>query len=490
MMWPRLRLLRELLSFEGSFWVTIDDNEGHYLKALCDEIFGRANFITTVIWEKTTSARNDAEFFSTDHDYILVYAKDIESAQINRIARTASAESAYSNPDNDPRGPWREGDYKCAKSADERPNLFYPIKHPVTGEDVWPRRERVWAYGRPEYERHLRENRLWWGKTGNYTLPKLKRFRSEAPSELVPRTLWTADEVSQTRTARTELAEIFHENPFATPKPKRLIQKIVDLATKEDSIILDSFAGSATTAHAVLEANERDNGNRRFILVEMEDYADKVTAERVRRIIKGYEHQGTEKTELLRETLNWRRLSDATNLIQKVNAIENLEGHRFDRITKTVTDSDLIITGEKAITERVEGLSGSFTFCTLGKPVELDKTLNGEDLPTFAALGAALFHMATNRPFDPTEMDEGGCYLGETEGQHLWLMYRNNLDWLKSPEAALTLQRAKEFVTSKPGKKHLVFAPARFVSQKMLAEQNIPVEFVPLPFALYRIERS
>jgi adenine-specific DNA-methyltransferase len=295
---------------------------------------------------------------------------------------------------------------------------------------------------------------------------------------------------SQTRTARTELADIFQENPFATPKPKRLIQKIVDLATNEDSIIIDSFAGSATTAQAVLEANERDNGNRRFVLIEMEDYADKVTAERARRIMKGYEYQGTEKTELLRETLNWRRLSDSTNLIQKVSAIENLEGHRFDRITKTVKDSDLIVVGEKTITERVEGLGGSFTFCTLGEPVELDKVLTGDELPSFAALGAVLFHMATNRSFDPGEMDEDGYYLGETEGQHLWLIYRNNLDWLKSPQAALTLQRAKEFAIAKPGKKHLVFAPARFVSQKMLAEQNIPVEFVPLPFALYRIERT
>ena len=150
----------------------------------------------------------------------------------------------------------------------------------------------------------------------------------------------------------------------------------------------------------------------------------------------------------------------------------------------------LIVTGEKTARERVEGLGGKFTFCTLNDPLELDKILRGESLPTFSALGAALFHMATNRAFDAAMMNEADGYLGETAGQHVWLIYRNNLDWLKSPEAALTLQRAKDFAAAKPGKAHLVFAPSRFVSQKLLSEQNIPVEFVPLPFALYRIERA
>lgn len=202
LMSQRLELLHRLLSPDGSLWVSIDDNEHAYLKVILDEIFGRQNFVSCIVWEKTTSARNDAQYFSTDQEYVLIYAKEKLTLRLNRLARTTAAEAAYSNPDNDPRGPWREGDYKCAKSAEERPNLYYPIIHPVTGEDVWPRRSRVWAYGRDEYARHLRENRLWWGRTGNYTLPKLKRFRSDAPTELVPRTLWFAESVSQTRTAK------------------------------------------------------------------------------------------------------------------------------------------------------------------------------------------------------------------------------------------------------------------------------------------------
>ena len=142
------------------------------------------------------------------------------------------------------------------------------------------------------------------------------------------------------------------------------------------------------------------------------------------------------------------------------------------------------------MTERAEGLGGTFTYCTLGDPVELDKVLSGETLPSYAGIGAALFHMATNRALDPAAVREDDFYLGTTEGYHVWLIYRPDLEWLKTPEAALTLTRAKAFTETDPEKRHLVFAPARYVSQKMLAEQNLPVEFVPLPFALYRIDWS
>ena len=174
-----------------------------------------------------------------------------------------------------------------------------------------------------------------------------------------------------------------------------------------------------------------------------------------------------------------------------INGLENLHDHRFDHISKSIKDGELIVIGENNVKERAEGLGGTFTYCTLGEPVELDRVLSGEALPGFAALGSALFHMATNQAFDPAAMVEVEGYLGATEGQHVWLIYKNDLEWLKSPEAAFTLSRAKAFAAAKTdGKRHLVFAPSRFVSQKLLDEQKIPVEFVPLPFALYRIERA
>lgn len=222
----------------------------------------------------------------------------------------------------------------------------------------------------------------------------------------------------------------------------------------------------------------------------MENYADELTAERVRRVINGYDFKGTQRTELLREKLSWTKLTNAEKLTKQVEGIENLHAHDYDNIKKHVKDGELIVTGEKKVDERAESLGGTFTYCTLGEPVELDKVLSGEDLPPYASLGAALFHMATNEALDPATTVEAAFYLGESESEHVWLIYKPDLEWLKSPEAALTLSCATEFATAKPDKKHLVFAPARFVSQKMLAEQNVPVEFVPLPFSLYRMDRS
>ena len=267
------------------------------------------------------------------------------------------------------------------------------------------------------------------------------------------------------------------------------VRRVLEVATDPNSIVLDSFAGSGTTGHAVLEANKRDGGNRRFVLVEMEDYADGLTAERVRKVINGYAFTGTQKTELLREKITWLKLKNFRKLTDAIEVIENIDGHQYDRIRKQVKNGELIITGEKSVEERAEGLGGSFTYCTLGDPVELDKLLTGETLPTYESLGAALFHMATNRAFDPRLVCEADWYLGRASGHHVWLIYKPDLDWLKSPEAALTLSRARDFASRDSMKRNLVFAPARFVSQKMLTEERIPVEFVPLPFALYRIDR-
>lgn len=293
MIYPRLVLLRDLLTEDGSIWVSIDDNEAHYLKVVMDEVFGRSNFVTTVVWEKTTSARNDAQLFSADQDYILVYAKNQTKLSLNRLERTESSNKAYKNPDNDPRGPWREIDYKCAKTADERPNLYYPITHPVTGEDVWPRRSRVWAYGQPEHQRHLQEGLLWWGKTGNYTLPKLKKFHTDAPVGLVPRTLWFAADVDQTRTAKKEMKDLFPDDPFATPKPERLLQRVIHLATNPGDLVLDSFLGSGTT---IATAHKM---GRRFIGIEMGEHAKTHCIPRLEKVVAG--EQGG-----ISQAVNWQ----------------------------------------------------------------------------------------------------------------------------------------------------------------------------------------
>lgn len=493
MMWPRLRLLHELLADTGSFWVTIDKIESHRLKHMLDEIFGEENFLGVISWEKTYTPKSNSRVLSDDTDFVICYAKKkpaFEADGWNLVPKDEEQLSRYSNPDGDPRGPWRTFPLDVrTEDAGKREKYRYEVTLP-SGRKVKPAAGRHWSLPLEVFEAERKAGRIYFGKNGD-AMPTVKAYLSDGRDKVIARTWWPYRLVGGNQDAKKQIIQILGGDcEFITPKPKELIKRIIDIATNPQSIVLDSFAGSGSTAHAVLEANKSDGGARKFILVEMEDYADSVTAERVRRVINGYEFKGTQKTELLRERLNWRSIKNAADLVHKVEAIENLHGHEYDRIKKEVKDGELIVTGEKTVTERAEGLGGTFTYCTLGDPVELDKVLSGETLPSYAGLGAALFHMATNQVLDPATVREEDFYLGATEGQHVWLIYKPDLDWLKSPEAALTLARARAFAATDPDKKHLVFAPARFVSQKMLAEQNIPVEFVPLPFALYRIERS
>ncbi|MCY4426130.1 MAG: site-specific DNA-methyltransferase [Halieaceae bacterium] len=489
MMWPRLRLLRELLSDGGSFWMMLDEHEIHRGRSILDEVFSAQNFVGTIIWHKNYAPKATVQYFSSDHDYLMVYAKDKNNWKPNLLKRTDSQDEVYRNLDNDPRGRWRPNNLAARNFYSKG---TYSITCPGGRTIDGPPPGSYWRVSEDKFQELDRDGRIWWGEDGN-NVPAPKIFLSEVREGRVAQTLWHWSEVGHTQEAKREVLEIFSEagsEIFLTPKPKRLVEKIVELALGPEQLILDSFSGSGTTAHAVLEANKQDGGNRRFILVEMEDYADRLTAERVRRVINGYDFKGCQRTELLRDRITWTKLRNADRLTKQVEALENLYGHEYDRIKKEVKDGELIVTGEKAVAERAEGLGGAFTYCTLGDPVELDKVLNGEALPSYTGIGSALFHMATYRALDPAAVRENDFYLGATEHEHVWLVYRPDLEWLKSPEAALTLSRARIFAAAAPDKRHLVFAPARYVSQKMLAEENIPVEFVPLPFALYRIDRS
>lgn len=481
MMWPRLRLLHELLAETGSIWVTLDDNESHRAKLLLDEIFGEENFVGDVSWKHTEQSKNDEKFFSRNKNTILVFRKT-EACKPFRLERTEKDNENYSNGDNDPKGPWRSGDFR---SPSLRETLRFQITTPA-GTFIDPP-EFGWRWAQETVAEKIASGEIIFSADNTRIIRKIYLCDQNGRT---PENLWNGERFGTTRMASKQLADIFGDDPFETKKPTQLVERVLNAIGVQQAVVLDSFAGSGTTAHAVLDANKRDGGNRRFILVEMEDYADRLTAERVRRVINGYDFTGTQRTELLRERLSWSKLQKADRLTEQVEKIENLHGHEYDKITKQVKDGDLIVTGEKSVKDRAEGLGGSFTYCTLGEPVELDRVLTGETLPAWDALGAVLFHMATSQPMDASGANEAAHYLGQTDAQHLWLIYRPDLDWLKSPEAALSLSFAKTIAAEKSDKPHLVFAPARHVSQKMLDAQNLPVEFVPLPFALYRIERG
>lgn len=487
MMWPRLRLLHELLAEGGFFFAAIDHNEGHNFRAMLDEVFGDGAFVANIAWQKRTSPESRKRL-GPAHDTILVFQKTGGEGTLNKLERTDDQEAEFSNPDDDPKGPWVSSDM-TGQNPDPRKRKDQQYKIELAnGQLVDPPRGRCWAMLEPEYLKLKQEGRIWFGVNGD-ARPRVKTYLSESEG-VSSWTWWPNDEVGHNQEAKKEIQTILDDESFDYPKPVRLLKRIIDLALSDEGIILDSFAGSGTTAHAVLEANKRDGGNRRFILVEMEDYADRLTAERVRRVMNGYAFTGTQRTELLRENLTWSKLKRADRLTEQVEKIENLHGHEFDRIKKEVKDGELIVTGEKRIEGRAEGLGGEFTYCTLGDPVELDAILTGQELPAYAALAGVLFHMATSQPLDPALVDEGRGYVGQAGGTHVWLIYRPDLDWLKSPKAALTLSFARQVSEAQPDSRHLVFAPARYVSQKMLDDEGLAVEFVPLPFALYRVERT
>lgn len=304
MMWPRLKLLHELLAEDGSFWMTLDDNEIARGRAMLDEIFGVEKFIACCVWQKRYS-RENREAIGDVHDYVLVYSKSpgIFKTTRNKIDPTEDQLSVYSNPNNDPRGRWR-GIPMTAQG--QRKNQMYPITTP-TGIVHTPPEGRCWSMVETEYQTLLKQGRIWFGKDGN-SQPSVIRYVDEVGG-FVPWTWWPSNEVGHTDEAKKEMHGIFgREDAFSTPKPLRLISRIIEIATNKDSIVLDSFAGSGTTAHAVINANAKDGGRRRVIVAEMEDYADRLTAERVRRVINGYDFKGTQRTELLRESLTWTKL--------------------------------------------------------------------------------------------------------------------------------------------------------------------------------------
>ena len=319
MMYPRLVLLKQFLREDGVIFVSIDDNEQAYLKLLMDEIFAERNFIANICWQKKQSPQNDATNFSDMHDFIIVYAKNKKKSksdnlgwQRNLLVKTEKQTLRYKNPDNDLRGNWASGDLTSNKNKVERPNLFYSIVNPNTNTEVFPPESRVWRYERNYMNEILSENRISWGLKGN-NFPRLKNFITEVQDGVVPTTWWDRDFAGDNQKARKEFRAIFEdvESDFSTPKPISLITKILEIASDNDSIVLDSFAGSGTTAHAVLNINEQDGGNRQFVLVEMdENIAKSVTAERNKRVIEGYENAKGEMVAGLGGGFQFCRLSD------------------------------------------------------------------------------------------------------------------------------------------------------------------------------------
>lgn len=265
MMYSRLKVARELLREDGVIFISIDDSEQANLKQICDEVFGRENFLAQVIWERAFSPVNLKKHFSESHDYIIAYAKNKDIAICNGLPRNDAANDRYSNPDNDPRGAWTSGDLSVGPVVDSK---VYEIITP-SGRKVLPPSGYCWRLDKNTFEEYLRDNRIWFGEDGS-NVPRIKRFLSEVKQGITPMTIWKYEDVGHSQDATKRLKELFEDKAyFDYPKPVGLIKRCLQLYSEKDSVVLDFFSGSATTAHAMMELNVEDNGHRKFILVQL-----------------------------------------------------------------------------------------------------------------------------------------------------------------------------------------------------------------------------
>lgn len=272
----RLEIARTLLTKDGSIWININDDESHYLKVLLDELFGRENFMSNIIWKKKYSPQNDDNYFSDMHDHILVYAKDKSQFEINGLPRTSQMDSRYTNRDKDPRGAWKPGDLSVPRITEKD---RYPIATP-SGRIVYPTSGRSWGLSKEKFQEALQDNRIWFGEKGDF-VPAVKRFLTEVKQSSTPQTIWDYDEVGHNQEAIQHLNKLFGKSVFTTPKPEKLLRRMIHIGSNEGDIVLDFFMGSATTqavAHKM---------NRRYIGIEQMEYIEKVSVPRLQKVIEG-----------------------------------------------------------------------------------------------------------------------------------------------------------------------------------------------------------
>lgn len=310
MMRDRLEILKNLLTNDGSIWITVDDNESHYLKVVCDEIFGRKNFIANVVWEKTAGRKNDT-YISSAHDHILAYAANLDTWKSTRnlLPRSESQIARYQNPDNDPRGPWIQGADSTAKSGSE--NLRYEVTLP-SGRKVVPPKGNYWRFSPTSFAKALEENRVYFGKDGD-SLPIVKKYLTDVQDGLVPRTWWPSSEVNSNQGAkRDHLRKLLpHIEPFATPKPEQLLERIIHISSNPGDLVLDSFAGSGTTGAVAHKMG------RRWIMVELGDHAKTHIVPRLQKVIDGTDKGGVTEATAWRGGGGYRFARLAPSLMEK-----------------------------------------------------------------------------------------------------------------------------------------------------------------------------
>lgn len=306
LMRDRLEVIRRLMSDEGSLWITLDDNEAHYLKVVCDEIFGRKNFVSTVIWQKKYAPKSDSKYFSTSHDFILVYAKDLTKFKLGRLAKTEKQIGRYTNRDSDPRGPWKASDVLRNETRDY---AIFPVTLP-SGREVMPPSGTSWRYTREKFASLIEDGRIWFGVNGD-ARPAYKRFLSEVTETIPSTTIWMHDEVGHNDESKKEMRVLFGENLFDTPKPERLIERALSLSTNPGDLVLDSFAGSGTTGAVAHKLG------RRWIMVELGEHCHTHIIPRLKKVIDNVDKGGVTEATGWKGGGGFRYFSLAPSLLEK-----------------------------------------------------------------------------------------------------------------------------------------------------------------------------
>ena len=425
MMWPRLHLLKELLAEDGVIFISIDDNEVHHLRMLMDEIFGENNFFAILTRRAMHTVRNSSKDFNHNADYTLVYAKEKSwfGEQKSRYIRyIVDKATKYPHDDNDGRGKYKLDPLSAR-------NYYEPYTFTFENGVEWsPPSGSYPRYAECTLREMERDGRI--DFSGNE--PRAKRYLSEVQEGQPPDVFLSPEIVGFNKDGTSELRDIFGEGGvFPQPKPVKFIKFLLELLRSKDAIILDSFAGSGTTAHAALALNKEDSGNRKFILIECQDYADTTTAERVRRVIKG--------------------VPDASDAALQ------------------------------------EGLGGSFTYCTLGEPLEIEAMLTGKKLPTYTALATNLLFTSAGISIEDDTLDQkndDGLFYSDDKNDY-YLIYKPDFEYLRSNEAVLNLEHAKRIQDSSTenGKKAIVYAAGNYIGQRELTKMRIA--FCQLPYCIH-----
>jgi adenine-specific DNA-methyltransferase len=349
MLFSRLKLARNLLRDDGVIFISIDDNEHANLKRMCDEIFGEDNFISTIVWEKRYSPQNAVKWFSESHDFLVVFAKNKLNWFPNLLERSDEMNARYKNPDNDPRGVWKPVD-STAQGGHGTKTQFYELIAPNGKRHTLPN-GRCWLYTEPVLKTLIADNRIWFGADGN-NVPAIKRFLTEVKQGTACQTIWKYSDVGHSQDAKKEINDLFPEGSvFDTPKPTRLIKRILQVATDKEDIALDFFSGSATTADAVMQLNAEDGGNRKFILVQLPEVCDEkseaakagyrtiaeISKERIRRAGKKVKHDKAEKPDIDKLDVGFRTLKiDVSNMADIYYAPDAMDKANFDMFVDNI----------------------------------------------------------------------------------------------------------------------------------------------------------